>query len=117
MHTETLSKRQYFDRVKPSLISKVLSWKNRSELESYFAGIGVTLTVVMGAVGATAEVATEAETAAENAEVATRWVGTAISAAGVAAEAEALGGIVILGGTSMKDQVIKLAFYFLFSIY
>lgn len=73
--------------------------------EIHQIGIGVTLTVVMGAVGATAEVATEAETAAENAEVATRWVGTAISAAGVAAEAEALGGIVILGGTSMKDQV------------
>ena len=64
----------------------------------------MTLTVVMGAVGATAEVATEAETAAENAEVATRWVGTAISAAGVAAEA--LGGIVTPGGTSMIDQVI-----------
>lgn len=69
--------------------------------EIHQIGIGVTLTVVMGAVGATAEVATETETA----EVATPWVGTAISAAGVAAEAEALGGIVILGGTSMKDQV------------
>ena len=99
------------------MISKVLNWKNRSELESYFAGIGVTLTVVMGAVGATAEVATEAETAAENAEVATRWVGTAISAAGVAAEAEVLGGIVTPGGTSMIDQVIcKASFYLLFSI-
>ena len=71
----------------------------------------------MGAVGATAEVATGAETAAENAEVATRWVGTAISAAGVAAEAEALGGIVTPGGTSMIDQVIcKASFYLLFSI-
>ena len=69
----------------------------------------------MGAVGATAEVATEAETAAENAEVATRWVGTAISAAGVAAEAEALGGIVTPGGTSMIDQVIcKASFYISF---
>jgi len=73
--------------------------------EIHQIGIGVTLTVVMGAVGATAEVATGAETAAENAEVATLWVGTAVSAAGVAAEAEVLGGIVTPGGTSMIDQV------------
>ena len=63
----------------------------------------MTLTAVMGEVGATAEVATETE------EVATPWVGTAISAAGVVAEAGVLGGIVTPGGRSMIDQVTQLS--------